>query len=96
MGRCKPKPNQKHQRDDDKSLQPQSSECQQLQTAGQSTTTKITDLNDDCLVKCFKYLDLISLFKVSVASKWLRPAANDVYNRKFGSNKVRFRGKCLL
>lgn len=55
--------------------------------ATEKSPTTITDLNDDCLIKCFNYLDFNSLIKVSDASVWLRPAANDVYKRKFGSKK---------
>lgn len=49
---------------------------------------KITGLNDDCLVKIFKDLDLESLFNVAVANQWLRPAARHVYKRRFGGNRV--------
>lgn len=50
---------------------------------------KIIDLNDDCLVKIFGRLDIQSLFSVAVANEWLRPAAGEVYKRKFGAKKVR-------
>lgn len=50
--------------------------------------TEITDLNDDCLVKVFSYLDLQSLFNVAIANEWLRPAAADVYKRRFGEKWV--------
>lgn len=50
--------------------------------------TKIVDLNDDCLMKIFGYLDLQSLFSVAIANEWLRPAANDVYKRKFGTKLI--------
>lgn len=50
--------------------------------------TKIIDLNDDCLVRTLKDLDLRSLFNVAVASEWLRPAAADVYKRRFGTEMV--------
>lgn len=51
--------------------------------------TKIIDLNDDCLLKIFRHLNLKSLFNVAVANEWLRPAAGEVYKRKFGAKKVR-------
>lgn len=49
---------------------------------------KIIDLNVECLVKIFDYLDLQSLFNVAVASEWLRSAAGEVHQRKFGMKKV--------
>lgn len=51
-------------------------------------TTKIIDLNDDCLVQIFNHLSLESLFNVAIANEWLRPAAGIVYNRKFGKKRV--------
>lgn len=56
------------------------------------STTKINDLNDDCLAKIFMYLDLQNLFNVSIANEWLRPAAGVVYKRKFGAKKIEFDG----
>lgn len=50
--------------------------------------TKITDLNDDCLVNIFGHLDLESLFNVAIANEWLRPAARIVYKKKFGGIMV--------
>lgn len=50
--------------------------------------TKITDIDDDCLEKIFKSFDLQNLFNVAVANEWLRPAANAVYKRKFGTKKI--------
>lgn len=81
------KPNPKRRRADDDSLLPKLAECHQSNAVHQSPI-KITDLYDDCLAKCFEYLDLRSLFNVSVANEWLRPAANDVYKRKFGRKMV--------
>ena len=49
---------------------------------------KIIDLNDDCLTKIFGYLNLRSLLNVANANEWLRPAAADVYKRKFGTKTV--------
>lgn len=60
--------------------------------AAEKPPTSITDLNDDCLIKCFNYLDWCSLIKVAIASEWLRPAANEVYKRKFRSKKITFPG----
>lgn len=53
---------------------------------------KITDMNDDCLEKTFMHLDLVSLFNVSVASEWLRPAARIVYRRRFGTKLIHILG----
>lgn len=51
---------------------------------------KIIDLDDDSLAKIFVHLDLQSLFNVALANEWLRPAANDIYTRKFNNKEVRF------
>lgn len=51
-------------------------------------TTKIIDLNDDCLVKLFAHLDLQSMLNVAIASEYLRPAAREVYKSKFGKREV--------
>lgn len=95
----------KRQRDDDspddnKALQQaQASVCKRLNTASTSQPSapaspfKITDLNDDCLMKCFNHLDLASLFHAAVANEYLRPAANAVYKRKFGGKKVQIKGE---
>lgn len=54
--------------------------------------TKIIDLNDDCLVKVFGYMDVQNLYHVAVANEWLRPAANEVYKRRFGDAMVVLQG----
>lgn len=51
-------------------------------------TTKITDLNDDCLERIFMLLDVENLLNVKLANKWLGPAADIVYKRKFGTYSV--------
>lgn len=51
--------------------------------------TKIIDVNNDCLEKIFHKLDLQSLFNVSIANEWLRPAAGEIYNSKFGTKLVK-------
>lgn len=58
--------------------------------------TTITDLNDDCSIECFNYLDITSLMAVSIASEWLRPAANEVYKRKFRSKMIAIPGGMLF
>lgn len=55
-------------------------------------TTKIVDLNDDCLKKIFGYLNLQSLFNVAIANKWLRPAARAVHSRKYAAKPIRIHG----
>lgn len=49
---------------------------------------KIVDLNDDCLIKIFWYLDLGSLLNVAITDKWLKPAATDVFKRKYAKKEV--------
>lgn len=51
-------------------------------------STKIVDLNDDCLRKVFGYLNLESLLNISRTSKWLKPAAADVFKRKYGKREI--------
>lgn len=50
--------------------------------------TKIVDLNDDCLVKIFGYLSLESLLNVSLTNKWLKPAAVEVFKRRYGKKEI--------
>lgn len=76
----------KRQRDDAECGQRKSQRLES--TTEPACTTKIVDLNDDCLTKIFGYLNLRSLFSVAVANEWLRPAAQEVYKRKFGKNLV--------
>lgn len=54
----------------------------------ESIATKITDINDFCLIKIFEYLDLQSLLSVAIANEWLRPAAREVYKCKFNETTV--------
>lgn len=56
----------------------------------QPRSTKIIDLNDDCLMKIFDHLDLSNLFNVAVSNEWLRTAARSVYRRKIGPICVTF------
>lgn len=49
---------------------------------------KITDLDDVCLEKIFGHLDMYNLFNVAVSNEWLRPAAQFIYKRKFGTKMV--------
>lgn len=52
------------------------------------STTKIIDLNDDCLYKIFGYLNRGNLFNVAISNEYLRPAARYVYIRKFAAKDV--------
>lgn len=49
---------------------------------------RIVDLNDDCLAKIFRYLNLESLLNISMANKWLAPAAADTFKRRYGKKEV--------
>lgn len=55
--------------------------------------TKIIALNDDCLEKIFKRLDLQSLFNIAIANEYLRPAAQQVYKQKFDARHVNIKPK---
>lgn len=84
------KPNAKRERENDENdaqrLQP-NDKSQRLQSV-KTGTTKITDLNDDCLVKIFGHLNIKNLFNIANTNGWLRPAARDVYKRKFDAVSV--------
>lgn len=67
----------KHHRENDKS----SDESEQF--------PKIVDINDFCLINIFERLDLQSLLNIADANARLRPAAIDVYKRKFGTKLVK-------
>lgn len=92
MDNCQQKSNVKRQRADNQS--PQHEVRRQRPASPPSldpsipSSTKIIDLNDDCLIKIFGYLDLQNLFNVAVANEWLRSAAAVVYERKFGTKTV--------
>lgn len=65
------------------------SKCSRAETPDQPMTTKIVDLNDDCLLKIFGHLDLKSLLNVAIANEWLRPAVVDVHKQKYGAKPIR-------
>lgn len=88
MGICQTKLINKRHRQKDESSQCESQRCESTEEYTAMQTTKIIDLNDDCLVKIFGYLDLESLLNSADANEWLRPAAGVVYKRKFGTKKV--------
>lgn len=51
-------------------------------------TTKITDINIDCLEKIFNYLTFEDLLNVADSNKYLKSAADLVYTLKYGSGEV--------
>lgn len=53
---------------------------------------KIVDVNDFCLIKIFENLDIQSLLNIAEANAHLRPAAADVYKRKFDKTVVEIVG----
>lgn len=58
------------------------------QLGNPNSTTRITDLNDDCLQKIFQLVYTRCLFSLAVASEWLRPAANAVFKRTNGFKRI--------
>lgn len=64
----------------------------QRATSSSHESTKIIDLNDNCLEKIFGYLDYQSLLSVGIANEYLRPAANYVYKRKFHDKILNIHG----
>lgn len=58
------------------------------EAAAVTQPTKITDLDDLCLEEIFMHLDVQSLFNVAAANAWLRPTAQFIYKRKFGTRMV--------
>lgn len=54
----------------------------------QNQSTKITDLNLDCLEQIFGDFDLRDLFNVAISNVWLRVAARSIYARKFSAKTV--------
>lgn len=82
-------PRKRQRENDNHSDPPRKRKCKrQWPRPKTESTTKITDLNDDCLMTIFGHLDLRDLFNVTVANEWLRPAAGVVYKRKLGTHRV--------
>lgn len=52
------------------------------------TETKITDVNNDCLVRVFEYLSFDDLLSIAEANKRLRQAAGFVFARAFGTRAI--------
>lgn len=81
------KPNLKRQHENAENNEQR--KIQRLESAAKPVSaTKIIDLNDFCLIKIFGHLDIQSLLNVVIANGCLRPAAIDVYQRKFGKKVV--------
>lgn len=81
------RPKSKRQQKNDESKQCKS---QRLASPVKSVDpTKITDVNDDCLVNFFEHLDPQNLLNVAMANANLRPAAAEVYKRRFDKKLVR-------
>lgn len=51
--------------------------------------TKITDLDDDCLMEISNHLNHLELYNVAVSNEFLREAARSIYKRKFATKRVR-------
>lgn len=89
MNNSQLKSNAKRQRNDDQYPSPHKVQrCRFESPPAIIQPTKIIDLNDDCLMKIFGYLDLLNLFYVAIANEFLRPAAAIVYKRKFGTKSI--------
>lgn len=78
---------QQHGSDEDDTNQTPNFKRQRL-LSPEPKQMKIIHLFDDCLEKCFDYLDLRNLFNVAIANEWLRPAVGMVYRREFGKKTV--------
>lgn len=52
--------------------------------------TRLIDMNDDCLEKILRQLDVCSLLKLACSSNHLLPAARTAYKFEFGSKMVKF------
>lgn len=57
-----------------------------------ANSSKITDINIDCLEAIFSYLSLVDLLNVADSNNYLREAAAVVFVQKFGKKPVQFNG----
>lgn len=55
----------------------------------ESTTKKLTDINDDCLEHIFLYLSIKDLVNIAYTSKQLKPAAELAFSRNFGMKEMK-------
>lgn len=55
-----------------------------------SRTTKIIDMNVDCLERVLQYLEFIDLLNAADSDKQLNNAANIIFSRKHGKKKFIF------
>lgn len=96
MGTRAPKFNGKRHCADDSDQRPVQRKCrrvpsksqQRLAKSHQKSATKITNLDDDCLLNIFERLDMGSLFNVAVANEYLRPAAGIAYKKLLAERPV--------
>lgn len=56
-----------------------------------TSSTKLTDINNDCLAHIFQYLNLVDLVNVADASKHMRQGVELAFNWKYGRKMVLFR-----
>lgn len=68
----------------------------QISNSVESSMTKITDMNVDCLEMVFEHLDLPDLLNVADSNKELRSAAGIVFNRKYGKSLLHLNIKTLI
>ncbi|XP_055317512.1 uncharacterized protein LOC129576421 [Sitodiplosis mosellana] len=52
------------------------------------TKTKLSDINIDCQERVFKHLDLLDLLNIADSSKQFKTAADLVFAKKFGNERV--------
>lgn len=60
-----------------------------INEASVDESTKITDLNYDCLEKIFDYMDFNTFFNMALSNKSLQRSAVLAFKRKFGNNEFR-------
>lgn len=98
MDPCDTKPNSKREResDDDDDATSSSPPSKRQQPNQSKNPLKITDLNEICLEKIFRHLDLTSLFNVAIANEWLRPAAREIYQHRYGQSQSFISGRKFL
>lgn len=66
------------------------------QSPADPNAKRITDLDEHCLEEIFGYLNFQSLFSVAIANGILRPAAANVYKRRFGRFAVEITGNGFM
>lgn len=69
----------------DKISEENHSKLQKIETAEELPSTKLTDVNNDCLEAVFKHLCINDLLNIAHTSKQLKPAADLAFTSKFGN-----------